>query len=90
MVHYSGSKRSRLVSSIANRSNVYGIMGGTISSVNASRWATIAYRTNGASLNNRIPLEPAAGLAYMRANNLLSVNPQASGGVGKRVLLYYS
>lgn len=88
MVYHSGSKKAASAASIANRTNVYGIIGGTVSAVNRPRAAQIAFRTRGAPLNNNIPLSPVAGLNYMRTNNLLSVNPQTSGGVGRKVLFF--
>ena len=71
------SKSARYISSVTNRTSVYGIMGGL-----ANR------RRSGTSSMNRvtsrlaIPSGAAAGLQYMRMHNLLSVNPQCSGGVG--------
>ena len=68
----------RYKSSITNNTNIYGIMGGLAS-----------VRLNGVSDTNRatskltIPSDPVKGLAYMREHNLLSVNPQCTGGVGR-------
>ena len=87
MVLMNGSKAARNAASITNNTNVYGIMGGT-----GPKIGKLALISGNCSSNrypdcNRIPLTPVAGLEYMRANNLLSVNPLASGGVGKRSTL---
>ena len=74
-------KKARHTASITNRTSVFGIMGGTIQSGNyrnSIRSAT--YRT---TTLNKIPPKPAPGREYMLAHNLLSRNPQCSGGVGR-------
>ena len=87
MVLMNGSKAARNAASISNNTKIYGIMGGSASSI--GKLALIG----GSCLStrfpncNKIPLSPEEGLAYMKANNLLSVNPLASGGVGRRMTL---
>ena len=71
------SKSARYISSITNRTSVFGIMGGLVNR-----------RLSGNSSMNRatsrlvIPPSAAKGLQYMRMHNLLSRNPQGSGGIG--------
>jgi hypothetical protein len=81
-----GSKRARNVASIANNTKIYGIMGGTVTPGN-HHWSVRTSIYNQAAVCNCIPGNPAAGLAYMKKNQILSVNPQCSGGVGKRMLM---
>ena len=90
MVLMNASKSARNACSIANSSKIYGIMGGTGSSI--GKLSIIAGGCHGRFPNcNKIPLDPVGGLAYMKANNLLSVNPQATGmvGAGVRMRLVY-
>lgn len=90
MVLMNGSKAARNAASISNNTNIYGIMGGTGPKTGKVALLARACKANRYPNCNRIPLTPVAGLAYMRANNLLSVNPLASGGVGKRSTLIFN
>ena len=77
MIHHG---RARSIGAQVNRGSVYGIMSGIPSRVGRSP-------TNAREIANRsgglpIPLDPVPGLAFMKLNNLLSVNPLGSGGVG--------
>jgi len=84
MVLMNASKSARHACSISNNTDIYGIMGGTGSSI--GKLSIIAGGCHGRFPNcNKIPLDPVGGLAYMKANNLLSVNPTYSGGVGASV-----
>ena len=83
-----GSKRSRKTPSISNSKKYYGIMGGTEPHTGGSA-AIHRIQDIRAATRQFIPLAPAAGLAYMQANNLLSRNPQGSGGAGRMFLRYY-
>jgi hypothetical protein len=81
------SKKARYVSSITNRTTIFGIMGGLSNSVGVLAANQSAIR-NKASNQQVIPLNPVAGLNYMKGNNpmgriMLSRNPQCSGGVGR-------
>ena len=81
MVNMNLGKKARHTASITNRTSIFGIMGGTIQSGgyrNSIRSAT--YR---ATTYNKIPPRPTPGKQYMLAHNLLSRNPQCSGGVGR-------
>lgn len=83
-----GSKIARNQSSLVNQTSIYGIMGGLAPTRNA-RASIIRIRLiKGRSNLAGMPTRPVPGLEYLRANDMLSVNPQGSGGVGKRVLLY--
>ena len=64
--------------SLSNQITHFGIMGGLSNS-------RVATHTNRATNTLRIPKPAAAGLQFMRMHNLLSKNPQGSGGVGKMV-----
>ena len=81
------SKKARYVASITNRTTIFGIMGGLSNSVGVLAANQSAIR-NKASNQQVIPLNPVAGLNYMKGNNpmgriMLSRNPQCSGGVGR-------
>ena len=74
-------KKARHTASITNRTSIFGIMGGTIQSGNYRNSIRSAiYR---ATTLNKIPPRPTPGKEYMLAHNLLSINPQCSGGVGR-------
>ena len=69
---------------LTGRTSVFGDMGGTRNFTGARRASD--NRATARTLDSRgIRTE-----AQLRANNLLSINPQGSGGVGKKVLMYYS
>ena len=87
MVLMNGSKAARNVASISNNTKIYGIMGGTAASIGKTALFGGSCLSNRYPNCNKIPSSPEAGLAYMKANNLLSVNPLASGGVGRRMTL---
>ena len=86
-----GSKRARSVQSIANNTEIFGIMGGRIPSVGVNTNNRFAQQNRG-STTNPVPypinLNPKASKEYMAKNNLLSVNPQGSGGVGKMFMRF--
>jgi hypothetical protein len=88
MVLMSAGKAARNQASIVNKTSVFGIMGGLVPLQGYQLNNTTQKRLRG---NNTlvIPLNPVPGLAFMKKNKLLSVNPQASGGVGKKVLMTY-
>ena len=83
----SGSKIARNAASLTNQTSIFGIMGGLAPSTNIAQGVK-RFRLRRARNRQTIPLKPGPGLEYMRRKGILSVNPQASGGVGKRVLLY--
>jgi len=75
------SKKANSLDSLRNRTTTFGIMGGTITSGNyRNSIRTATYR---ATTYNQIPPRPNPGKEYMLAHNLLSRNPQCSGGVGR-------
>ena len=91
MVGYmQGSKKARNTPSIANKTSIFGIMGGLAPRIGTSNVGT--YR--------HLQIKGSRGLPqlygkpidyqqkYLKANKLLSVNPLGSGGVGKRVLMF--
>lgn len=87
MVLMNGSKRARNAASLVNRTNVYGIIGGTVSTVGVTQYTRPSLSRAGVLCNCIPTSSPAAGLAYMTSRRLLSVNPVGSGGVGRRSLL---
>ena len=88
MVVYNAGKAARHAASISNNTEIYGIMGG-LAPLQGTPMAHRAIVEARAQTQQVIPLSPAAGLAYMQKNNLLSKNPLTSGGVGRRVLMVF-
>ena len=85
-----GSKRARYTPSIANSTKIFGIMGGLAPRVGTSDVAVYRHiLIKGAKGLSFLYGQPAAQQQqYLQQNNLLSVNPLSSGGVGKRVLMF--
>lgn len=85
-----GSKRARNTPSITNNTKIFGIMGGLAPRVGTSDVAVYRHQLikGGRGLPQLNGQPPAQQQAYLKRNNLLSVNPLASGGVGKRVLMF--
>lgn len=84
----SGGRNARHQASLSNQTSHFGIMGGVPSRTNKRVSSIRALLIRSTSSLADLPVRPGPGLAYMRKKHILSVNPQASGGVGKRVLLY--
>jgi len=86
-----GSKRARNVQSIANNTNIFGIMGGLIPTNGVDQSVRFAQQNRGTTVSvvpYPINLNPRASKKYMERNNLLSVNPEGSGGVGKMFMRF--
>lgn len=81
MVLMNGSKKARNAASITNNTKIFGIMGGLAPRTGLTT-SLRQHILSKATVKNIIPLGEA-GYVYMRDNNLLSKNPQCSGGVGK-------
>ena len=84
-----GSKHARNTPSISNKTSVFGIMGGLASrtgnmSAGVYRHLLIKGSRGLPQLNG---LTPSQQQTYLTQNELLSVNPLKSGGVGKRMLM---
>lgn len=98
-----GSKKARRTPSISNQTSIFGIMGGLAPRVGLSsnqavyrhmqikgsqgdqwQYTSPYYRNPGVAPFNT----PGTQGYYMRTNNILSVNPLASGGVGKKTLMF--
>lgn len=83
-----GSRRARNTPSIANNTNIFGIMGGLAPRVGGPSNST--YRMSvvrgGKLLPSAAGYTPASQKNYMGANHLLSVNP-CSGGIGRMNLI---
>jgi len=91
MVGYmQGSKRARNTPSIANKTSVFGIMGGLAPRTGTSNVSV--YRHQQIKGSRGLPQLYGKSVDYqknyLKTNKLLSVNPLGSGGVGKRVLMF--
>jgi len=82
MVLMNASKKARNAASMSNQTSHYGIMGGTVS-LTGKTWAVRNALIRRGTYCDCIPPGPAAGLVYMKQKQLLSVNPQCTGGVGR-------
>ena len=87
MVLYNAGKAARNSASISNSTKIYGIMGGLAPVQGVPSSVRFVYQARSAT-KQVIPLDYKSGLTYMQQKKLLSVNPQTSGGVGLRTLLY--
>ena len=91
MVLMSAGKKARNVASIANSTCIYGSMGGTPPNVgnNSNKAVYNAIRTRGGK-GIPAPYQKCGPktIDYLKKNNLLSINPVGSGGVG-RMFTYY-
>lgn len=85
MVYMSGSKAARHQAMIYNNTKIYGDMGGLVPLIGVPTSAR-SYLQLAGNTRQVIPPSPSAGLQYMIDNQLLSVNPQCSGGVGRKAL----
>ena len=85
-----GSKKARRSPSIANNTNIYGIMGGLAPRVGLSDAAVYRHQQikGGRGLPQLYNLPFTQQYAFLQNNKLLSVNPLSSGGVGKKSLLF--
>ena len=84
MVLMNAGKAARNVASITNSGKIYGDMGGTRNFTGARRASD--NRATARTLESRNIITEAE----MALLGLLSVNPAGSGGVGARVLMYFS
>ena len=85
--YMSGSKRARMIPSITNNiCNLGGDKkGGLISMQGRNPNLRNVIRHTASYCNCNMPLGCVAGLAYLKANNLLTRNPQGSGGIPTRM-----
>ncbi len=85
MVLMNAGKRARNAASITNNTKIFGIIGGLRPNVGVDA-SVNDNRANARTLASRnIKTE-----AQLKSAGLLSKNPAGSGGVGKKVLMYYS
>ena len=83
MVLMNAGKKARNAASIYNSTKIFGDMGGLAPSVGLDASVKASYnRANTVMLN--------LSMAQLKSKGLLSKNPAGSGGVGKKVLMYYS
>lgn len=80
----SGAKRAKNIPSVANQiTNLGGPKKGGLVPLTAHPSNVFPVLQNRASYCGcGMPFTPVAGLAYLKKNKLLSVNPTTSGGVG--------
>ena len=76
-----GSKKARNAASMSNQTSHFGKMSGSVSLVGRT-WSTRNAIIRNTNYCNCVPQGPG-GLQYLIDNNLLSKNPQCSGGVGR-------
>ena len=83
-----GSKRARSTPSISNKGSIYGIMGGLSPRTGVSNVGTYRHILikGGQGLPQLNGTSPTYQKNYLFANNLVSVNPLSSGGVGRKNL----
>ena len=86
-----GSKRARNTPSIANKTSVFGIMGGLAPRTGTSDVAV--YRHQQIKGSRGLPQLYGKSVdyqkTYLKTNKLLSVNPLGSGGVGKKTSMFH-
>ena len=88
MVLMNGSKKARNAASIMNNTKIFGGMSG-LAPLSGKTGSLRRHVLIKALVKDRIP-KGAAAYEFMKANNLLSKNPQCSGGVGKgRLFMCY-
>lgn len=89
MVNMNLGKKARNTASITNSTCIYGIMGGLAPRVGNDN---SVYRTIQIRGPKGLPAQyqkcGPETINYLRKNNLLSVNPQSSGGVGRMFMRY--
>lgn len=81
----SGAKKARQTASISNYQQV-GIKAGLAPTATGPDVMFRAYNIGGAQQTATVPSfirSYAAQVAFLRNNNLISVNPQSSGGIGR-------
>ena len=87
--YMSGSKRARYTPSISNQTSIFGVMGGLAPRVGGSSMSVYNHKQMKATNRTLVIPSPdnattASQISYLKANNLVSVNPATSGGVGRR------
>ena len=83
MVLMNAGKKARNAASISNSTKIFGDMGGLAPSVGLDASVKASYnRANTVMLN--------LSMSQLKSKGLLSKNPAGSGGVGKKVLMYYT
>ena len=76
------SKRARLATLTTNNTKSFGKMSGLVAA-SAHPVSVRRHIMFKAQTKINYPTDPAAALVYLKENNLLSKNPQCSGGVGR-------
>lgn len=85
MVLMNAGKAARNAASITNSGKIYGTMGGLVPHIGVDNSVRSMQRSRG-----NTKMLPMYTVAQMKEKGLLSVNPQVSGGVGKKVLMHFS
>jgi hypothetical protein len=84
MVNMNLGRKARHTASITNSGKIFGIIGGSapVVGLDSSTRTLQMRRATTTTLGDLTE-------AQLRERGLLSVNPQTSGGVGKRTLMFY-
>ena len=83
MVLMNAGKKARNAASIYNNTKIFGIIGGL-------RPTTGKNTIDDRAASKTLASQGIRTEAQLKAKGLLSKNPAGSGGVGKKVLMYYS
>lgn len=85
--YMSGAKRAKNTPSITNNTCILGgpKKGGLVTMQGRNANLSSAITSRAPYCNCNMPLDCVAGLAYLKANNLMTMNPQCSGGVPHRM-----
>jgi len=85
--YMSGSKRAKSIPSITNNTCILGgpKKAGLINMQGRNPNLRNVIRNNAAYCGCGIPLGCIPGLAYLKANKLMTMNPQGSGGIPTRM-----
>ena len=88
MVLMSAGKAARYSASITNRPTLGGNKKGGLASSGVGVDASTRPMLVKHGVTKTLPARGITTEAQMRAKNILSVNPQSSGGVGKKTLMF--
>ena len=85
----SGSRNARYSASLTNQTSIFGTMAGLVprtGNMSATTYRQMLYNSGGNSLSFLYNQPPARQQLFLKHNNLLSVNPASSGGIGTMFL----
>ena len=85
----SAGKAARHQAMIYNSTDIFGPIGGLVSSIGVPTSAR-SYLQQSGNTKLVIPSDPRLGREYMFNNGLIQKNPASSGGVGRKCLMHFS